>query len=313
MPGVNLPTTRYTKSGDVHLAYQVVGEGDFDLVYVPGFVSNVEEAWEDPNFRRFLERLASFSRLLLFDKRGTGLSDPVSIGDLPTLEQRMDDLRAVMDAAGSKRAAIFGHSEGGVMSILFAATYPERTIALITLGTFAKRVWSPDYPWAPTPEQRELEYDEIDRTWGRQADIGYYAPSMEGDEAFASWFARYLRRSASPQAALALMRMNTQADIRDVLVERHHTAIRRELARFRGREIDTAGDGFLATFDGPARAIRCAIEATRVVRQLGLEIHAGVHTGEVELVGDKVRGSRCISDQGLLRSLTPVRCSHRAP
>jgi class 3 adenylate cyclase len=390
MPGVSLPKTRYTKSGDVYLAYQVVGEGAFDLVFVPGFVSNIEEAWEDPNYRRFLERLASFSRLLLFDKRGTGLSDPVSIADLPTLEQRMDDLRAVMDAAGSKRAAIFGHSEGGVMSILFAATYPKRTIALITLGTFAKRVWSPDYPWAPTPEQRQRDYDDIDRTWGRQVDIGYYAPSMVGDEAFASWFARYFRRSASPQAALALMRMNTQADIRHVLsavrvptlvmnrvgdrdvnveearyiaaripgaklvvlsgadhsawvgdtgplldeieefltgvrrgpdpdrvlatvlftdivgstehasrvgdrmwadlVERHHTAIRRELSRFRGREIDTAGDGFLATFDGPARAIRCAIEATRVVRPLGLEIRAGVHTGEVELAGDKVRG-----------------------
>ena len=189
MRGVSLPKTRYTKSGDVHIAYQVVGEGAFDLVYVPGFVSNIEEAWEDPSYRRFLERLASFSRLLLFDKRGTGLSDPVSIADLPTLEQRMDDLRAVMDAAGSKRAAIFGHSEGGVMSILFAATYPERTIALITLGTFAKRVWSPDYPWAPTPEQRQRDYDDIDQTWGRQVDIGYYAPSMVDDEAFASWFA----------------------------------------------------------------------------------------------------------------------------
>jgi pimeloyl-ACP methyl ester carboxylesterase len=390
MPNVSLPETRYTKSGDVHIAYQVVGEGPFDLVYVPGFVSNVEEAWEDPNYRRFLERLASFSRLLLFDKRGTGLSDPVSIADLPTLEERMDDLRAVMDAAGSERAAIFGHSEGGVMSVLFAATYPERTIALVTLGTFAKRVWSPDYPWAPTPEQREREYDVIDRTWGHEVDIGYYAPSMVGDDVFASWFARYFRRSASPQAALALMRMNTQADIRQVLpvvrvptlvmnrvgdrdvnveearymaaripgaklvelpgadhsawvggaellldeieefltgvrrgpdpdrvlatvlvtdvvgstehltrigdrawsdlVERHDATIRRELVRFNGREIDTAGDGFLAVFDGPARAVRCAVEATGAVRGLGLEIRAGVHTGEVELAGAKVRG-----------------------
>jgi pimeloyl-ACP methyl ester carboxylesterase len=387
---MSLPETRYAKSGDVHLAYQVIGEGGLDLVYVPGFASNIEETWEDPHYRRFLERLASFSRLILFDKRGTGLSDPVAIADLPTLEQRMDDLRAVMDAAGSERAAVLGHSEGGVMSVLFAATYPERTIALITLGTFAKRIWSPDYQWAPTPEARERDYEDIERTWGKEVDIEYYAPSMAGDQAFAVWFARYFRRSASPQAALALMRMNTQADIREVLpavrvptlimnrvddrdvkveearyiaaripgaklvelpgadhsawvgqtgplldeieefltgvrrgpepdrvlatvlftdivgstehasrvgdrawtdlVERHHAAIRRELDRFRGREIDTAGDGFLSTFDGPARAARCALEAAQVVRPLGLEIRAGLHTGEVELAGDKVRG-----------------------
>jgi pimeloyl-ACP methyl ester carboxylesterase len=387
---VNLPETRYAKSGDVHLAYQVVGKGGLDLVYVPGFASNVEEAWEDPHYRRFLERLASFARLILFDKRGTGLSDPVAIADLPTLEQRMDDLRAVMDAAGSERAAVLGHSEGGVMSVLFAATYPERTIALITLGTFAKRIWSPDYPWAPTPEARERDYEDTERTWGKEVDIDYYAPSMTGDPAFAAWFARYFRRSASPQAALALLRMNTQADIREVLpavrvptlilnrvddrdvrveearyiaaripgaklvelpgadhcawvgetgplldeieefltgvrrgpepdrllatvvftdivgstehasrvgdrawtdlVERHHAAIRRELDRFRGREVDTAGDGFLATFDGPARAARFGLETVQVVRSLGLEIRAGLHTGEVELAGDKVRG-----------------------
>jgi class 3 adenylate cyclase len=302
----------------------------------------------------------------------------------------MDDLRAVMEAAGSERAAIFGHSEGGVMSVLFAATYPERTIALVTLGTFAKRIWSPDYPWAPTPEARERDYEDVERNWGKRADIDYYAPSMAGDEAYATWFARYFRRSASPQAALALLKMNTQADIRHVLpavrvptlimnrvddrdvkveearyiaaripgaklvelpgadhtawvgdtgplldeieefltgvrrgpepdrvlatvlftdivgstehasrigdrawtdlVDRHHAAVRRELGRFRGREIDTAGDGFLATFDGPARAVRCAVEVTRAVRPLGLEIRAGVHTGEVELAGEKVRG-----------------------
>ena len=165
------PDVRYAKSGEVHIAYQVVGEGPLDLVYIPGFVSNVEEIWEEPHGRRFLERLASFSRLILFDKRGTGLSDPVAIADLPTLEERMDDLRAVMDAAGSERAALLGHSEGGVMSVLFAATYPDRTTALITLGTFAKRIWSEDYPWAPTPEQRELEYADIERSWGREIDF----------------------------------------------------------------------------------------------------------------------------------------------
>ena len=387
---MNPPETHYAKSGDVHIAYQVVGKGPFDLVHVPGFVSNVEEVWEEPHARRFLERLASFSRLILFDKRGTGLSDPVPIADLPTLEQRMDDLRAVMDAAGSERAAVFGHSEGGVMSVLFAATYPQRTTALITLGTFAKRIWSADYPWAPTPEERALDYAEIERAWGREIDLDVYAPSMTGDRAFGEWFARYFRRSASPQAALALLKMNTQADISDVLpavrvptlvmnrvddrdvnveearyiaaripgaklvelpgadhtlwvgdagplldeieefltgvrrgpepdrvlatvlftdivrsteraaaigdrawnelVERHHAAVRTELGRFRGREVDTAGDGFLATFDGPARAVRCASASVEAIRELGLEIRAGVHTGEVEVAGEKVRG-----------------------
>jgi class 3 adenylate cyclase len=384
------PDVRYAKSGDIHIAYQVVGEGPFDLVYIPGFVSNVEEIWEGPHARRFFQRLASFSRLILFDKRGTGLSDPVPIADLPTLEERMDDLRAVMDAAGSERAALLGHSEGGVMSVLFAATYPERTVALITLGTFAKRIWSEDYPWAPTPEGRALNYAEVERDWGRDIDIEVYAPSMAGDRAYKEWLLRYFRRSASPQAALALLKMNTQADIRDVLptvrvptlvlnrvgdrdvnveearyiatripgaklvelpgadhpmsvgdtepllgeieefltgvrrgpdpdrvlttvlftdivgstekaaelgdrawnelVERHHATVRAELVRFRGREVDTAGDGFLATFDGPARAVRCATASVAAVAELGLGIRAGVHTGEVEVAGEKVRG-----------------------
>jgi pimeloyl-ACP methyl ester carboxylesterase len=387
---VNVPETRYAKSGDVHIAYQVVGEGPIDLVYVPGWVSNVEETWEEQHYRRFLERLASFSRLILFDKRGTGLSDPVALAELPTLEDRMDDVRAVMDAVGSDRAALLGHSEGGSMCVVFAATYPERTTALVTVGSFAKRVWSPDYPWAPTPEAREREYLETERSWGKVADADYYAPSMAGDPAFAERLARYFRRSASPQAAVALLRMNTQVDIADVLsavrvptlvmnragdrdvnieearyiarriqgaklvalpgadhlmwvgetepllgeveefltgvrpapdpdrvlatvlftdivgsteraatigdhdwsqlVERHHTLMRGELARFRGREIDTSGDGFLATFDGPARAVRCAVGAIDALRSLGLELRAGVHTGEVELADGGVRG-----------------------
>ena len=218
---MNVPETRYAKSGDAHIAYQVAGEGPFDVVYVPGWVSHVEEAWEEPNYRRMLERLASFSRLLFFDKRGTGLSDPVPVSDLPTIEMRMDDVRAVMDAAGLERAALLGHSEGGVMSLVFAATYPERTTALVTIGTYAKRIWSPDYPWAPTPEQRQATYDDVERTWGTQVDLSYFAPSMAGDAGFERDMARYFRRSASPQAALALLRMNTQTDIRDVLPAIH--------------------------------------------------------------------------------------------
>ena len=385
------PQTKYATTADgVHIAYQVVGDGPRDLVHIPGWVSNVEEVWEEPHARAFFERLASFSRLIMFDKRGTGLSDPVAIEHLPTLEQRMDDLRAVMDAVGSEEAALFGHSEGGMMSVLFAATYPERTTALITLGTPAMRIWAKDYPWAPTPEKRAAEYAEIEATWGRDIDFDVYAPSTADDPAFRSWFLRYCRRSASPQAALALLKMNTQADIRDILpvvrvpalimnragdrdvnveearymaahipgarfvelpgddhvmivgetgpmldeieefltgvrrgpepdrvlatvlftdivgstekaasigdhawselVGRHHAAVRVELGRYRGREVDTAGDGFLATFDGPARAVRCAAASAEAVAPLGVQIRAGVHTGEVEMAGDDVRG-----------------------
>ena len=163
---MSAPETRYAKSGDVNVAYQVVGEGPFDLVYVPGWISNIELMWEEPTLARLLRRLASFSRLILFDKPGTGMSDPVPLDRLPTLEQRMDAVRAVMDAAGSERAALFGSSEGGLMSVLFAATYPERTRALVTLAIYAKRLWSADYPWAPTPEARAAEIKEIEASWG---------------------------------------------------------------------------------------------------------------------------------------------------
>jgi len=382
--------TRYARSGDVHIAYQVVGEGPFDLVYVPGWVSHVELAWEEPTLARFLGRLASFSRLILFDKRGTGLSDRVSDDKLPTLEERMDDLRAVMDAVGSERAAIFGVSEGGTLAALFAATYPERTTALVMFGTFARRIWSPDYPWAPTPEQRQQEYECAESGWGKLMDLERYVPSKIGDEAFATRLATYLRRAASPGAAVALLRMNTQIDIRAVLptihvptlvlhrtgdrdanvdegrwlaaqvpgarfvelagddhfpwvgdqeaildevqefltgvrpapeadrllvtvlftdivgstewaarlgdrawkemLDQHHGLVRQELHRFRGREVDTAGDGFLATFDGPARAIRCACRIRDGVRRLGIEIRAGLHTGEIEVTGEEIMG-----------------------
>ena len=387
------PETCYARSGDINIAYQVVGEGPRDLVYVPGWVSNVELMWEETAMAHFLGRLASFSRLILFDKRGTGLSDRVSNEELPTLEQRMDDVRAVLEAVGSDRAALFGHSEGGNMCVLFAATYPERTTALITLGSFAKRRDpDDDYPWAPTAENRDETAADVERNWGhlRPQDVEYYAPSRVGEEQFVRALERYLRRGASPGAAAALVRMNSYIDVRDVLptirvptlvlhrtgdhdvnvaegrylaskipgakfvelagddhwisagdvdaladeieqfltgtrpvpepdrvlatvlftdivgsTERaaelgdrrwrdllgaHDAAVRHELDRFRGREVDTAGDGFFASFDGPARAVRCAISAGEAVRELGVEIRAGVHTGECELDGPKIRG-----------------------
>jgi len=384
------PQTRYARSGKVNIAYQVVGEGPLDLVYVPGWVSHVELAWEDPDRAKFLNRLASFSRLIIFDKRGTGLSDRVADDQLPSLEVRMDDLRAVMDAVGSQRAALFGFSEGGNLSMLFAATYPERTVALVTYGCFAKRIWSPDYPWAPTPEKRAKEYEDIEREWGNLMDLSHYIPSKMNDREYASRQATYMRHSASPSAAVALLRMNTQIDVRailptitaptlilhrtgdrDVNVEEgrwlaariagsrfvefpgddhfpwvgdqdsilleaqefltgerparkidrvlttvlftdivgstehlarvgdnawretlasHRTIVRRALSDHRGREVDTAGDGFFATFDGPARAVRCAFSIHEATRSQGLGIRAGVHTGEVELSDGRVAG-----------------------
>lgn len=213
--------TQYARSGDVHIAYQVHGQGPLDIVYVPGWVSHVELAWEEPTLARFLSRLSSFARLITFDKRGTGLSDRVPDDRLPTHEERMDDLRVVMDAVGSKRAAFFGFSEGGNLCALFAATYPERTIALVTFGTFAKRIWSPDYPWAPTPEERQREYEHVEREWGNMMDLSRYIPSKIGDEEFSRRLATYLRRSASPGAAVALLKMNTQLDITNVLPTIH--------------------------------------------------------------------------------------------
>ena len=382
------PPVKYAQSGDLSIAYQVFGDGPVDLVYVPGWVSHVELAWELPDLAAGFERLASFSRVILFDKRGTGMSDPVPPDELPTLEQRMEDVRAVMDAVGSERAAIFGASEGGNMSMLFAATYPQRTVALATFGCTAKRFWSPDYPWAPTPEERQKGFEHVEQQWTKGLDWEDMAPSL--DAPALAELSRYYRRCASPGAALALMKMNTYVDVRpalpaisaptvvmhriddrDALVDegryiaehipgarfvefpgadhswwtldrdalldeveelvtgirpapqpnrvlatvlftdivksterarelgdrdwaellgRHHVAVRRELGRFRGHEIDTAGDGFLARFDGPARAIRCAVAIRDVVRDLGLELRAGLHTGECELLGDKVAG-----------------------
>jgi pimeloyl-ACP methyl ester carboxylesterase len=384
------PETGYVKSGPYNIAYQVIGEGDLDLLWIHGFVSNVELAWEEPRLASFLSRLASFSRQISFDKRGTGMSDRVSRDELPSLEERMEDVVAVLDAAGSKRTALFSHSEGGTLAALFAATYPERTIALVTAGIFAKRVWSPDYPWAPRPEARAKEIEELERNWGTVADVEHLAPSAARDPVFRDRLATYFRRSASPGAASALIRMNTQIDVRDVLptikvptlilhrtgdldasveegrwiaervpgaqfvelpgedhlpwagdqdrlleeverfltgrlpaavpdrvlatvlvtdivgsteraaelgdrlwrerLEEHHAIVRGQLAAFGGDEVDTAGDGFLATFEGPGRAIRAAEAIAEKMQALGIPIRAGVHTGECERIAGKVGG-----------------------
>ena len=210
-----VPPVRYARSGQVNIAYQVVGNGPLDIVFVMGWVSHLEEFWTDPAFARFLTRLAGFSRLIIFDKRGTGLSDRVA--ELPTLEQRMDDVRAVMDAVGSTRAALLGVSEGGPMCALFAATHPDRTVALMMIGSYARRLWAPDYPWGPTDAERQAFYDEIERDWGGPVGIDERAPSRAADSTFRDWWAHYLRQGASPGAALALTRMNAEVDVRDIL------------------------------------------------------------------------------------------------
>jgi pimeloyl-ACP methyl ester carboxylesterase len=214
-PAEVIPQTRYAQSGEVNIAYQVVGDGPIDLVFVMGWVSHLDYFWAEPSFARFLRRLASFSRLILFDKRGTGLSDRV--GDVPTLEQRMDDVRAVLDAVGSRQAALLGVSEGGPLCALYATTYPERTRALVMIGTYAKRRWAPDYPWAPTPEQGAAFLEEIRRSWGGPVGIEARAPGRAHDPAFRDWWSTYLRMGASPGAALALTEMNAAIDVREVL------------------------------------------------------------------------------------------------
>jgi class 3 adenylate cyclase len=374
----------------VNIAYQVLGDGPLDLLYVPGWVSNVEFMWNYEPFAHFLRRLSSFSRLILFDKRGTGLSDHVPTDQLPTLEQRMDDVRAVLDAVASERAALFGHSEGGNMCLLFAATYPKRVSALALLAIYAKRLRSDDYPWAPTLPEREAEARQLEEHGWDGIDLTHYAPTRLDQAEFVRWLRAWLRNGASPRAAAALLRMNSLIDVRDVLptisaptlllhrvgdldvnveesryiaeripgaglielpgdehviaagdvdrlvdeleefltgvrpaaesdrvlatvvftdivgstdravalgdrawhdlLDRHHAIVRRELERHRGREVDTAGDGFLATFDGPARAVRCACAIRDAVRDLGLEVRAGVHTGEVQVRDDGVAG-----------------------
>jgi len=214
-PVPDVPITRYARSGDVNIAYQVFGDGPIDLVFVMGWVSHLECFWTEPGFARFLRRLAEFSRVIVFDKRGTGLSDRVTA--LPTLEQRMDDVRAVMAAAGSREAVLLGVSEGGPMCSLFATTYPEKTRSLIMIGTYAKRMWSHDYPWAPSSEARERFFEEIRTSWGGPVGIQTRAPSRAADPVFRQWWSTYLRQGASPGAALTLTQMNAEIDVRNVL------------------------------------------------------------------------------------------------
>ena len=205
-----LPDTRYARSGDLRIAYQVIGEGPLDLVFVPGFISNIDLAWDDPLLAGFLRRLAGFSRLIMFDKRGTGLSD--RIGDLPSLEVRMDDVRAVMDAAGSQRAALFGISEGGAMAMLFAATYPERTQALALFGTYAHYG-----TWVVPPDKLEAALARMDSLWGTGEMVSVFGPSRADDPQFKAWWARFERLGGSPSAAVHLTRMNSEIDIRPIL------------------------------------------------------------------------------------------------
>jgi pimeloyl-ACP methyl ester carboxylesterase len=383
--------TRYTKVGDVHIAYQVVGDGPLDLVVVPGWVSHLEvQYWEEPIVAHFFERLATFSRLILFDKRGTGLSDRVAPSALPTLEQRMEDVNAVMDAVGSSRAALFGISEGGAMCALFAATYPDRVSALVMSGCFPKWIKDNDYPWAPTREQHEAAIDAYEARWGTAIGFKTVAPSVADDERCQNWWARNLRMGASPADGIALYRMNIEIDIRAVLptigvptlilhragdrlidvgnsrymaehipgakyvelegsdhlpwfgdantplgeiqefltgvrptdeyerilttvlltdvvgstakvasvgdaqwrnqLEAFYQSVRQELARFRGTLIRTTGDGVLATFDGPARAVRCGMAICREARSVGLEARVGIHTGEVQMMDEEIGG-----------------------
>lgn len=211
------PMTRYARSGDVNIAYQVLGDGPLDLIFVTGWISHLEYLWTEPSVARFLRRLASFSRLILFDKRGTGLSDRVPLSQLPTLEERIDDVRAVMEAVGSQRAAICGVSEGGVMSALFAATYPDKTLALIMIAPYAKRIRDETYPWGPTRAEREAFYQEILSDWGGPVGLEERAPSVAHDPHFREWWATYLRMGASPGAAVALTQMNSEIDAREVL------------------------------------------------------------------------------------------------
>ncbi len=208
---------RYARSGEVNIAYQVIGDGPLDLVFVMGWVSHLEYFWNEPSFARFLRRLASFGRLILFDKRGTGLSDAVPVAELPTLDERLDDLRAVMDAAGSSRAVLVGVSEGGPLCSLFAATYPEKTEALIMFGSYARRMRDADYPWGPTREERDAFLETIVREWGGPVGLDTRGPSRLDDPAFREWWASYLRMGASPGAAVALTRMNAEIDVRDLL------------------------------------------------------------------------------------------------
>ncbi len=391
-PALEPSPVAYARNGDVHIAYQVLGDGPIDLLFVQGMLTNLRVEWEYPGFRRLCRRLAGFSRLILFDKRGMGLSDHSAIG---TLEERMDDVTAVLDAVGSPRAALLGVSEGGPMSILFAATYPQRTSALVLAGAEVREETDAEWPWGEgTREEFDAAMATVAERWGRldwaQRMVEAMMPYAAGDPVTARWLLRAITEAASPGAGIAFMRMAFDIDVRSVLpavrtptlilhrrgdqvchvengrylaahisgaryveldgddhmpfgsgaeqladeieefltgtralvaddrvlatvlftdlvgstelavrlgdarwrelLERHHALVRGELERHGGREVDTAGDGFLAAFDGPARAIRCARAVADGLAELGLSVRAGVHTGECERIGDKLGG-----------------------
>jgi pimeloyl-ACP methyl ester carboxylesterase len=390
---VKLPETRYALSGDVSIAYQVHGHGPIDLVVAPAWITNVELMWEEDAIAAYYRRLGEMARVIRFDKRGTGLSDRVA--GIADMETRMDDVRAVMDAAGSERAAVMGLSEGGPLAALFAATYPERTLGLVLWGSAPRFSRAPGFPWGPTREEYMAEVEALVRRWGTIELAVEHAEGLGLTEDEAEYLARRMRLGASPGAVKQLELMNLEIDVRDVvssirvptlvmhrthdpnvpvdggrwlaehiptaryvefpgsahgiyydasttdvereirdflaslgregtspsesesvlatvlftdivgstakaaelgdrgwreLLEQHHSLLRGELARYRGREVDTAGDGFFAAFDGPARAIRCACVVSKSVGELGLEIRAGLHTGECELIGGKIGG-----------------------
>jgi class 3 adenylate cyclase/pimeloyl-ACP methyl ester carboxylesterase len=392
MDRLSVPETRYARSGDVNIAYQVVGEGPLDFVFVPP-ISHLELAWESPRQAQLFNRLASLSRLIMLNQRGVGMSDPVP--GVPTLEMRMDDIRAVMDATRSERAVVFGLGDAGPLCVLFAATYPERTSALVLMNSSPRFVRNPELPWLPTRAEAESHAEDFERRWGDPTffdEIFRTAnPSASDEEVRSS--ARVLRVAVSPGSAAAYVRLNDDVDVCDVLpsilvptlvlqreeslwdirssryladhiagarlvelpgadfvpylgdqeqlfaeleafladvgegkkwqvepdrvlatvlftdivgataraaelgdrawrelLEKHHAGIRRQLSRFRGKEIDTAGDGFFATFDAPARAIRCACDIRESLTELDLKVRAGLHTGECEVLEEKIGG-----------------------
>ena len=381
------PETHFAENDGVSIAYQVFGDGPQDLIYIPGWLSNLDIFWEEPRVARFLLSLARFSRVIVIDRRGTGLSDRVAP---PTLEVQMGDVTAVMDAAGSNRAAFFGNSEGGSMCALFAATHPDQTTALIMVGSYAKWIKSDDYPYGAEPDQAEQWFHQVENEWGGPIAIDFTTPSLSNDEKHRQWTAKFYRSSASKADAIAMLRMNADIDLRAVLpsinaptlvlqakedltnslesgrdlasrianaklvemdckdhvpwgdcsevisreiqdflgeekkvrvtdrvlttvlftdivdstqlahdygdekwsdlLEGHHEAVRRELEIFRGHEVKTTGDGFHATFDGPARSVQCAVAIRESTRRLGLNVRIGIHTGECEVRGQSLEG-----------------------